>query len=96
MQTENKKNSGSNAPRRRTKYLPPLSAEEMQFLLIKKYINEEEVQRILGVCQRTVYNYIKSGQLIATYIGSKKHFDILDIHEGLNDNKGKGRGGGRK
>lgn len=68
----------------------------MQFLLIKKYINEEEVQRILGVCQRTVYNYIKSGQLIATYIGSKKHFDILDIHEGLHDNKGKGRGGGRK
>ena len=68
---------------------PDLTAEELEFLKVKRYINEWDVMRFFQISESTLYNWIKTAQLIPTRIGGKKLFDLQDIYKRLDEGKGK-------
>lgn len=49
-----------------------------------KVYSTEEVQEILKVTQRTLYNYIKEGKLRATKIGKYWRVKHNDLHDFIN------------
>lgn len=76
-------------PKKKRRSPPELKAEELEFLKVKRFISEWDVMRFFQICESTLYNWIKTGELLPTRIGGKKLFDLQDIYRRLEEGKGK-------
>ena len=94
MQHENSNPSnGGKDNRNKRKPLPALTPEELNFLRLKRFIDEQEVQRFFSISESTMYNWIRNGYLLPSFAGSKKMFDLDLIYLKLEKGTGKKRKG---
>lgn len=86
----NKNDTASNKPPKKKRgFLPALTSAELEFLLVKRFIDDWDVMRLFQISESTLYNWIKKDELTPSRIGGKKFFDIRDIYKKLEEGKGK-------
>ncbi len=83
-------NSAASKKRKRRNYLP-FTADELDLLFKKRYIDEEDLLRFLKISESTMYNLIRTRELVPSWLGSKKMFDIEELYLHLERSKLKGR-----
>ena len=88
MQNENQQPNNGKPQRHRRKPLPPLTAEELELLKLKNFIDEIDIQRLFNISERTVYAWIEKGDLTPSCLGRKKFFDLQAIYKKLGRNGG--------
>ncbi len=93
MQNENKPgNQNSKPARRKPRPITPLTLEELQLLKAKRFIEFYDVQRFFLYSVSTMYNRIRSGDLIPTSHGGRHNmFDLELIYANLAAGNGKKR-----
>ena len=77
--------------KRKRRNYHPITADELDLLFKKRFIDEEDLLRFLRISESTMYNLIRSRELVPSWIGSKKMFDLEELYLQLERSKLKGR-----
>ena len=70
-------------PRRYKPALPPVTKDELELLILKRYVSKQDVMRIFDLRDTDFHDKVRSGHIVTCFLGKTKRYYLNEIYRQL-------------